>query len=179
MRAHHRLPLTLLRPACSPGHGGWVGVRLGGCMARPGECCPLGSLDEHLRVFTWVAEESPCAPPPSLPGKGRTEGQHPGCAVPRAALLWHCPVTAPRVAVGPRGLAGSSVPSDGRGDTLHQHEQLLCVPGSPGPQARDAFIVNLFNGVHLSKTDNPCFSHLMLKVCSTLKTSCRNNFEYF
>lgn len=136
MRAHHWLPLMLLSPSCSPpGMGRWVGARPGWVSA------PFGELGWTSACLHRGGRGEPLCSPLSPPGRGQhipaEAGGH-GGAAPRRCHAGGCPapslpVTAPRVAAGPRGPAGSGVPSDGRGDALPWHKQLPGVPRSPGP----------------------------------------------
>lgn len=91
---------------------------------------------------------------PTYPrGTGGTGEPCPSHAVPGAAMLHHCPVTAPRLAAGLWGPAGSGVSSGGGGRTVLARVAPVC-PWVPGPGA--PLLPSPLSGVRLSKAAGPC-----------------------
>lgn len=150
-----------------------------GWVARLGERCPLRGSDG--RLHSPGGEESP-PEPLSLPGEGRAsstsrrgagglQGQLRGCAVPALP----CASTQG----GDEGTHNSGVPCRGRGRCAALAQAAPACPGPLVPRLGMLLFSNLFNGINLSKMDNPCFPHLMLEIHCVLKTSCRNDFGCF
>ena len=152
----------------------------------------------NICVFTWVAEESPCAP--SLRGEGRTgstswsrqregrggrRGSAPAVPCQGLPCSITAPVTASRAAVGLRGPAGSGVPSDGRGGCAALAQAAPVCPWVPWSAGQGCFYCQTCSMVYTEVKRTilaegfTLLTHLMLKIHSTLKTSCRNSFGYF